>query len=176
VFTSTVPLIPIEQGGTSSDPVPTRLDPGTYDWTVSYSGDLANQPTTSSCGAEVLTVFVLHIIGPAFTNGREVTLPVSCPVALCRVRITLTVSALRLAADRAGKHRRRVITLARGTSRIRKHGARKVVLRLTSAGRRFIAAHRGRISVTARMALSIHGHTAVVKRRLTLRIERSTRR
>ena len=55
-FSSTRAIFPIFGGGTSSNPVPAPLAPGTYDWSVSYSGDLANQPSTSACGDEVLTV------------------------------------------------------------------------------------------------------------------------
>src|SRR5581483_7965815 len=56
VFTSTRAIFPIFAGGTSSNPVPTQLAPGTYDWTVDYSGDADNQASSSACGDEVLTV------------------------------------------------------------------------------------------------------------------------
>src|SRR5581483_919348 len=63
VFTSTRAIFPIFGGGTSSNPVPTQLAPGTYYWTVDYSGDADNAPSSSPCGAEVLTVAALGHIG-----------------------------------------------------------------------------------------------------------------
>src|SRR5581483_12322276 len=63
VFTSTRAIVPIFGGGTSSNPVPTQLAPGTYYWTVDYSGDADNAPSSSPCGAEVLTVAALGHIG-----------------------------------------------------------------------------------------------------------------
>ncbi|HUN79280.1 MAG TPA: hypothetical protein VMU32_10185, partial [Solirubrobacteraceae bacterium] len=40
----------------SSGPVTAALAPGTYYWTVAYTGDSIHQPATSACGSEVLTV------------------------------------------------------------------------------------------------------------------------
>src|SRR6185437_5879683 len=39
-----------------SDPVNTILAAGTYYWTAAYSGDSRNDPSSSPCGAETLTV------------------------------------------------------------------------------------------------------------------------
>ena len=40
----------------SSAAVTTALSPGTYYWQAAYSGDSTNNPSTSACGSEVLTV------------------------------------------------------------------------------------------------------------------------
>jgi hypothetical protein len=79
---------------------------------------------------------------------------------------------LLLAADARLEHKskRPIISLARGTVTIRKHRVQKITLQLTSAGRRFIASHHGRVNATATIATTIRGHTTVVKNRLTLRI------
>jgi hypothetical protein len=151
------------------------LPSGTYYWLVAYSGDSHNQPSASRCGDETLTVSSPPYIGGlAFSSRTAVTLAVSCPVALCKVRITITTPALLTATDARsrGKSKPPVITLARGTVTIRKHGARKATLRLTSAGRRFIASHHGRLTVTATIAAFIHGHTRTLTGGLTLKITR----
>lgn len=154
-----------------SAPVSTPLSPGTYYWKVAYSGDSDDQASTSSCGAETLTVAPVHIIGPLVSNGSVIALVMSCQVA-CRLRITITAPASRLATDARenGQAKPRVITLARASVTIRKHGVQRARLRLTSAGRRFVATHSGRVTVTAAIAMTIDGHTRVLTRRLTLTI------
>jgi uncharacterized delta-60 repeat protein len=179
VFTSTVGLLPVEGGGTSSDPVPTQLAPGTYYWTVSYSGDGANQPTTSPCGSETLTVAAFRI-SPfgASISAQSLTLNMGCIVLPCTVRITITLLAPLTASEarQKAKTKRPVITLARGKVTIRKHGAQTVRLRLTTAGRRFAASHNGQVTVTAAVAMTIHGHNRVVNQRLKIKIRKPSKR
>ena len=43
---------------------------GTYRWTVSYSGDAENKPSTSACGAETVTVGVPSIDTTASAFGK----------------------------------------------------------------------------------------------------------
>jgi hypothetical protein len=179
VFTSTVGLLPIEGGGTSSQPVPTQLAPGTYYWTVSYTGDSANQPTTSPCGAETLTVAAFRI-SPfgAFITAQSVTLNMGCIVLPCTVRITISLLAPLMASDARQKAKIKPpgITLARGKVTIREHGPHTVRLRLTAAGRKFAASHTGRVTVTAAVATAIHGHTRVVNQRLKIKIMKPSKR
>jgi uncharacterized delta-60 repeat protein len=177
VFTSTVGLLPVEAGGTSSDPVPTQLAPGTYYWTVAYTGDSANQPTTSACGSEALTVARFWISpNGAFLSAQSLTLEMSCTVPLCTVRFTITTLAISLRASDARlkvTSKPRVITLARGKITIRKRSLRRVRLRLTAAGRKFVASRKGRVTVTVAVATTIHGHTSVLKQRLTIKITKT---
>ncbi|HEX3957834.1 MAG TPA: Ig-like domain-containing protein [Trebonia sp.] len=46
----------VTAGAVPSSSAEILSNPGTYYWTASYSGDGANQPSTSSCGAETATV------------------------------------------------------------------------------------------------------------------------
>jgi hypothetical protein len=46
----------VTAGAAPSSNAETLSAPGTYYWTASYSGDGANQPSTSGCGAETVTV------------------------------------------------------------------------------------------------------------------------
>jgi hypothetical protein len=161
---------------TTSSPVG-QLAPGTYYWRTIYNGDISYLFGGTTCGAERLTV-TSPLSGPAFSTATAVTLPLTCPVAVCRLRITMTVRAPALVIDarNAGKRNPPVITLARGTVTIRKHGPQRATLRLTGAGRRYIASHHGRVSVTATIATTVNGHTRTLKRPLTLKIaERSGR-
>jgi hypothetical protein len=149
-----------------------QLAPGTYYWYVRYFGDISYRATNLlPCGSQRFTV-TSPISGPAVSTATAVTLPLTCPVAVCRLRITMTVRAPALAIDarKTGKRKPPVITLAGGTVTIRKRAKQQVTLRLTSAGRKFVASHHGRVTVTAKIATTINGHTRTLTRRLTLKI------
>jgi hypothetical protein len=179
VFTSTRAIFPIFAGGTSSNPVPTQLAPGTYYWTVAYSGDSDNQPSTSPCGSEVLTVQPARVLTyGAFLSAQALTLNMTCIVLPCTAMVTITLpAALRASAPhRKGKSKPPVITLARGRVTIRKHGAQTVRLRLTAAGRRFAASHNGKVTVTAAVAITSARHTTVASQRLKLKITKQSKR
>src|SRR5581483_11532875 len=117
VFTSTRAIFPVFGGGASSNPVPTQLTPGTYYWTVAYSGDSDNQPSTSPCGSETLTVQPAQILTyGAFLFNQALTLNMTCIVLPCTARVTVTLPAGLLATDarQKGKRTQRVVTRARG--------------------------------------------------------------
>jgi hypothetical protein len=180
VFTSTQTLLAVFGGGTSSQPVPSTLAPGTYFWTVVYSGDSANQPSTSPCGFETLTIAGPLLVSPGATSVslNLAALGISCTTVPCTVAVTITRPPF-LRADvtrQNGKSQPPRATLATGTVTIRKHGAQMVRLRLTAAGRRFVASHKGRVTLNATVAITVHGHTAVVKRHLTIKIAKPSRR
>jgi hypothetical protein len=92
------------------------------------------------------------------------------------VRITITLPVPLAISDvrQNGKNKPRVITLARGRVTIRKHGAQTVSLRLTAAGRKFVASHKGRVTATVAVAMTIHGHARVVKQRLRIKITKAS--
>jgi hypothetical protein len=164
-------------GGTSSQPVPTTLAPGTYFWTVVYSGDSANQPSTSPCGSETLTIAGPLLVPPgaASVSLNLGALGVGCTTVPCTVAVTITRLSFPQ-ADVARKRQPPVVTLATGRVTIRKHGAQTVRLRLTPAGRRFVASHKGRVTLNATVAITTHGHTTVVRRHLTIKIAKPSRR
>jgi hypothetical protein len=146
---------------------------------VSYSGDGANRATTSACGSETLTVAAFRISPDgAVISTQSLTLNMSCTAPLCQVRITVTlVSPLRASdASQTAKRKSPAITLARGRVTIRKHGPRKVRLRLTPAGRSFAASHSGQLTVNIAVAMTIHGHRRVVSQRLRIKIMKASKR
>jgi hypothetical protein len=61
-------------GGVAGASAPVKPGPGTYYWKASYSGDSANEGSTSSCGSEVLIVAV---------NAKNLGLP-STKICLSR--------------------------------------------------------------------------------------------
>jgi hypothetical protein len=65
-----------------------------------------------------------------------------------------------------------VVTLASGRVTLRRGGAKTVRLHLTAAGRRFAVSHHGKITLIAAVAVTVRGHTSVVKERLTTTITR----
>jgi hypothetical protein len=163
-----------------SKPVPIQLAPGTYYWTAGYSGDTYNQPSISPCGSETLTIArPLRVYpGAVSVSLNLATLGIGCTTVPCTVAVTITRPAF-LRADLArhkGKSQPPVATLATGKVTIRKNGAHTVRLRLTVAGRRFVASHNGRVTLNATVAITIHGHTTVVKRRLTIKITKPSKR
>jgi hypothetical protein len=146
---------------------------------VSYSGDSANQPTTSPCGAETLTVAAFRISpNAAVISSQSLTLAMSCTALPCTVRITISLIAPLTTSNTRQKAKSKppVITLAHGRVTIRKHGAQKVRLRLTAAGRRFVASHNGQVTVTAAVAMTIHGHNRVARQRLKIKIMKPSKR
>jgi ELWxxDGT repeat protein len=178
VFTSTASVKNIGLGVgsiSSSDPVGIVLASGTYYWTAVYSGKLPS--SASPCGAETLTVMppLWSLTPSAVVTFRAVTLTLGCTTVPCTLTVKITVPA-GLRASAARKHRKTkppVITLARGTVTIRKHGPHPVRLRLTAAGRRFITAHRGRLTVNVVIAMTSRGHTTAVSQRITIKITKT---
>jgi hypothetical protein len=50
-----------------------------------------------------------------------------------------------------------------------------VRLRVTAAGRSFVASHNDRVTVIAAMAMRIAGHTTTVKQRLKIKIAKTSK-
>jgi hypothetical protein len=180
VFTSTASVKNIGLGVgsiSSSDPVGIVLASGTYYWTAVYSGNVRLPSSASPCGAETLMVMppLWSLTPSAVVTFRAVTLTLGCTTVPCTLTVKITVPA-GLQASPARKHRKTkppVITLARGTVTIRKHGPHPVRLRLTAAGRRLITAHRGHLTVNVLIAMTSRGHTTAVSQRITIKITKT---
>jgi hypothetical protein len=82
------------------------------------------------------------------SNGRSVSLTVSCQAIPCTVTVTITATQVTVSgrASDARKHKhRRTIVVAKGTFTLRKRGGNKVAARLTGAGRSLIAKNHGHL-------------------------------
>jgi hypothetical protein len=153
--------------------------PGTYYWKVDYTGDSSYLPSTSPCGSETLTVAPFRISPYGrLISTQSLTLTMSCTTPPCAVRITITVPAPLRAGDARQKAKSKppVIAVARGKVTIRERGAQTVQLRLTAAGRRFVASRSGQVTVNVAMAMTIRGHTRVLNQRLKLKIRKPSKR
>jgi hypothetical protein len=178
VFSTTQPTAP-DGFDTIAPPITQQLSSGDYYWTVAYSGDGTHQPSNSPCGSEKLTVAPVRILSRlGVISPQALTLTMSCTAPLCSARITVTLLApLRASHARQQAQRKPpVITLARGTVTIRRHSPQTVRLRLTAAGRRFVASHNGQVTVNAAVATTIHGHTRVLNQRLKIKITKPSKR
>jgi hypothetical protein len=178
VFSTNQPTAP-DGFDTIAPPLIQQLSSGDYYWTVAYSGDANFQSSTSPCGSEKLTVAPVRILSHlGVISTQALTLTMSCTAPLCLARITVTLPAPLRATDARQTTKRKppVITLARGTVTIKKHGAQTVRLRLTAAGRRFVASHSGQVTVNAAVAMTIQGHTRVLNQRLKIKITKPSKR
>jgi hypothetical protein len=153
--------------------VSTALAPGKYYWQAVYSGNAGtifgakgNLPAASACGAEVLNVGVASTLGATATSTpTTVTVSISCATIPCTVTVTVTATGVSAAA---AAHKKPV-TLAKGTFTIRKKGAKKLTVRLTSAGRKVLRKHHGRLKATLSESEKLHGRTFVTTRGIRIK-------
>lgn len=72
-------------GSTTGPSSPETLAPGKYYWQAHYVGNAENQPATSACGTEVLTVLAPTTTATIQTgeglSGASITVPVGTPVS-----------------------------------------------------------------------------------------------
>ncbi len=95
--------------------------------------------------------------GVATSTSTTVTITVSCTSVPCTVTITITVSEASTARKGHGKPKQ--TTLASGKFTIHKHGANKLRLHLTRAGRKLLSRHHGRLRATLLASEKVGGHT-----------------
>ena len=124
VFTSSVAVA----GGTvpASSPVTSALAPGKYYWKDAYSGDEFNQPSTSSCGAETLTVAPISAPSSAPTTGTSVTLTITCS-GPCTVTVTIDLPSA--GSSRATGFTARSRKLTAGKFTLRRKGRERLQLK-----------------------------------------------
>jgi hypothetical protein len=133
------------------------LSPGKYYWKAAYAGNTTNDPSSSTCGSEVLTVTPAATIeGKGESTSTTVTVTITCS-GPCTVTITLTIPTA--SASRKSKKKPKSLTLATGTFTLPNGGTKKLTLHLTKAGRKAFAAHHGRLSASLLLSEKIDGHT-----------------
>jgi hypothetical protein len=146
------------------------LSPGTYYWQAVYSGDAANDPSTSTCGAEVLTVtpaVTLPSTGSTTSTGATLTVACSIP-ALCTGTASLhaTGSTGKHAADAA---RAKTVTLGSARFSIKAHHSKAITIKLTKAGRKLIRADHGHLTATLTVTQKLGGHTVTTTKTIKLK-------
>jgi hypothetical protein len=155
--------------------VSTALAKGIYYWQASYSGNAGsifgggNAPSTSTCGSEVLNIgAAAAIAGGASSTSTTITITVTCEVVPCTVTLTITVDPPATAAAARKKRHAKIITLASGKFTITSKGAHKLRVRLTKAGRRYLAAHHGRANAKLLVSDKTNGATFLTTRTITI--------
>lgn len=180
VFSSTVAVT----GGvaSASAPVTTALTTGKYYWEAAYSGNagsvfgaVGNQASSSSCGSEVLGIGEpVAISGTGTESGGTFTLSISCAVVPCTVTVTITIDPPATSAVAARKRRKpKIITLAKGTVRLKTKGSHKVKIHASHKGKRYLSHHHGRIKAQVLLTQKIDGHSEKVSRTVSIKIEKS---
>jgi hypothetical protein len=111
--------------------------------------------------------------GGATDNGTTVTVTVTCNSLPCTITITITSSTVTVTTSSVAlkKHKPKSVTLAKGTFRIRKSGAHKLAVKLTPAGKRFLASKKGHVKVGSSITETVARHKQVTARNLTLTIK-----
>ena len=116
--------------------------------------------------------------GAATTDGSTVSLDVTCASFPCTITITLTAPetvvvnahTARLAAKK-GKRKPKIVTLGKGKFTITKTGSKKLSVKLSGAGKKFLASRKGHVKVTGLFAETLQKQTTQTKRTLTLAIK-----
>lgn len=123
---------------TVADDTGPGLSSGTYYWKAAYSGDLANDPSQSTCGSEVLTVAPAATAGgTASATSSSVTVTVTCAVTPCTVTLTITIDPPR-----------HITTLASGKFSVHKGRKNELKLKLTGAGKSLLKKDHGKLKAT----------------------------
>jgi len=168
---------PVSGGaGGASSPVTSALSPGTYYWQASYSGNAGsilgagNAPSVSGCGSEKLTMSPATTLGGGgSSSGGSVTITVSCAVTPCTVTVTITIdppshTTRAVAAKKKGKKKPKIVTIAKGTVKIRKHGKRQISIKLTKAGKKLLKKDHGHLKAKLLVSTKVDGHRENVNR------------
>ncbi|HTU95754.1 MAG TPA: hypothetical protein VMF14_07925 [Solirubrobacteraceae bacterium] len=113
--------------------------------------------------------------GGATSNGSAVTVSVTCSAFPCTVTITLTAPGPgsvsgHTAAVAAKKGKAKTVTLGKGKFSITKKGAKKLAVKLSRAGKRFLASKKGHVKISGVFSETVQKHTTQTKRTLTLKL------
>jgi hypothetical protein len=116
--------------------------------------------------------------GGATTDGSTVNVDITCASFPCTITITLTAPetvvvnahTARVAAKK-GKKKPKIVTLGKGKFTITKAGGKKLSVKLSGAGKRFLASRKGHVKITGLFAETLEKQTTQTKRTLTLAIK-----
>ena len=115
--------------------------------------------------------------GGATTNGTTVTVNVTCSSYPCTVTVTLSAPETVVinghsTAVAARKAKTRTVALGKGRFTIASRRTRKLRVKLSRTGRRFLAARKGHVKITGLFAETVQKHTTQTKRTLRLALPR----
>jgi hypothetical protein len=150
------------------------LSPGKYYWKAAYAGNTTNDPSSSTCGSEVLTVTPAATIeGKGESTSTTVTLTITCASTPCTVTITITVPSSSGKASAARKSKKKhpkttTVTLGAGTFTITTKGPHKLTVHLSKAGKKLLAAAHGSLNAKILVAEKTQGGTILTTRTIKI--------
>jgi hypothetical protein len=118
------------------------------------------------------------VSGGATSDGSAVTLDVACASFPCTVTITLTApetvvihaaSARAAAKKKKTKTKTKTITLGKGKFTLK--GAKKLSVKLSGPGKKFLAAKKGHLKISGLISETLEHHTTITKKTLTLTLK-----
>lgn len=116
--------------------------------------------------------------GGATSNGSTVTVNVTCASFPCTVTITLAapetvvVNAHTAAVSaKKGKKKTKIVTLGKGKFTITKSGPKKLEIKLSGAGKKFLDSKKGHIKISGLFTETVQKHTTQTKKTLTLTLK-----
>lgn len=124
----------VTAGKSISSPVTKVLNPGKYYWKAVYSGDALNDPGSTACASEVLTITgATTLPSSATSNGSTLTITCSAP---CVVTVTIELPTGSVSAASAARKRKvKVVRVASGRFTLHKQGKKKLTLKFTPKGK-----------------------------------------
>jgi len=108
--------------------------------------------------------------GGATDNGKTITVTVTCSSLPCTITITITSNSVTVTTASVPRKKHKNVILAKGRFRITKAGAHKLAVKLTPAGKRFLASKKGHLKVGSVISQTVGKHSKVSQRNLTLTI------
>ena len=109
--------------------------------------------------------------GGATDNGTTITVTVTCSSLPCTITITITSNSVTVQKASVPLRKAKSVTLAKGKFKITKSGTHKLSVKLTPAGKKFLAAKKGHVKVGSLISETVAKHTKVTTRNLTLTIK-----
>ena len=135
--------------------------------TWNNNGSVFAQPFTA---ADAATAPVIN--GSGSTNGKTITVTVTCEAFPCTVTITI-LAPPKVAADVARKHKHaKPAILAERRFTITTAGPRKLTMPLKGAGKRFFKTRHGKVKVKGTFAETFKGRTITSTRTIRIKIKR----
>jgi hypothetical protein len=110
--------------------------------------------------------------GSATDTGTTITVTVTCSSVPCTITITITSNSVSVTTASVPRKKTKNVLLAKGRFTITKAGSHKLAVKLTPAGKKFLAAKKGHVKVGSTIAETVGKHTKVTARNLTLTIKR----
>jgi hypothetical protein len=114
----------------------------------------------------------VQIEGSGTSNGTTITITVNCNTPPCTFTITITDPPPQASMTRVERKKTKPATLARGTFTLHKRGAQKVKIRLTKAGKKYMASHHGTVKLTAAVSQTIAGHKTHLTKTIKIKISK----